>query len=72
MEDLLRLIAELSVGIAGFTAVFSVLDPGRGQDARETALKLIRVKQMLLGGVTTTVACVAIVQFAAARSERND
>ena len=58
MEDLLTLIAELSVGIAGFTAVFSVLDRGEAVSRAETVLQLFRVKQMLLGGVTTALACV--------------
>ncbi len=58
MEDLLTLIAELSVGIAGFTAVFSVLGRGVAKTPAEIPLQLFRVKQMLLGGVTTASACV--------------
>lgn len=58
MENLLTLIAELSVGIAGFTAVFSVLDRGGVRDPAEAPLQLFRVRQMLLGGVATAVACV--------------
>ena len=58
MEDLLTLIAELSVAIAGFTAVFSALDRGVAKTPAEIPLQLFRVKQMLLGGVTTAVACV--------------
>ena len=70
MEDLLTLIAELSVAIAGFTAVFTVLDSGRGEDVRETALQLMRVKQMLLGGVTTAVACVVALGLIGSPLER--
>ena len=70
MGDLLTLIAELSVGIAGFTAVFSVLDRGGVRDPAEAPLQLFRVKQMLLGGVTTALACVlALALMASSLSE---
>ena len=70
MGDLLTLIAELSVGIAGFTAVFSVLDRGGVRDPAEGPLQLFRVKQMLLGGVTTALACVlALALMASSLSE---
>jgi hypothetical protein len=58
MIDILILIAEFSVTIAGFTAVFSVLDRRQSGDSREMTLQVLRVKQMLLGSVTTSLTCV--------------
>ena len=61
MVDLLTLIAELSVALAGFTAVFSILDARHSKDGRETGLQIMRVKQMLIGAVITALACVVAV-----------
>lgn len=54
MTDLLALIAELSVAIAGFTAVFSVLDQ-RGR-ASHAALQRHRIRQMLILSLVTALA----------------
>ena len=54
MVELLTLTAELSVGIAGFTAVFSVL--GQRESVAPDRMQRHRVRQMLIMSLATALA----------------
>ena len=56
MVDLLTLTAELAVGIAGFTAVFSVL--GQRDSAAPDVLQRHRVRQMLIVSLATALSSI--------------